>query len=89
MNNSITGKTFLYGLGTGLALMYFFDPNKGAQRRSLLRDKIVALTNDARESLNKTATDLSNRAYGVIAETSKAITGKPIDESRRTANQGF
>ena len=72
---------FLAGVGTGAALMYFLDPDRGGRRRALIRDKAVGLTNDARQALNATSQDLSNRAYGVYAETSKAVTGKPIDET--------
>ena len=72
---------FLAGVGTGAALMYFLDPDRGGRRRALVRDKAVGLTNDAREAISATSADLSNRAYGVYAQTSKAITGKPIDEA--------
>jgi hypothetical protein len=72
---------FLAGVGTGAALMYFLDPDRGGRRRALIRDKAVGLTNDARQAINAASEDLSNRAYGVYAETSKAVTGKPIDET--------
>jgi hypothetical protein len=75
---------FLAGVGTGAALMYFLDPDRGGRRRALIRDKAVGLTNDARGAINAASEDLSNRAYGVYAETSKAVTGKPIDETSAT-----
>ena len=84
MNNNETIAAFLCGLGTGAALMYFLDPNRGRRRRALVRDKAVALSNDASEAISGTAEDLSNTAYGIMAETNKAITGKPIDENRST-----
>ena len=77
---------FLCGVGTGAALMYFLDPDRGGRRRALVRDKAVGLTNDARKALNAASEDLSNRAYGVYAETAKAVTGKPIDESNVTGH---
>lgn len=77
---------FLAGVGTGAALMYFLDPDRGGRRRALLRDKAIGLTTDAREAISAKSEDLSNRAYGVYAETSKAITGKPIDEPSATFN---
>lgn len=80
MNNNDKILMFLIGLGTGAALMYFFDPDRGAGRRSLVRDQAVGLTNDAREAISTTAEDLSNRAYGAAAETTKAVTGTPLDE---------
>lgn len=72
---------FLAGVGTGVALMYFLDPDRGRRRRALLRDKAVGLGNDARQTINAATEDLSNRAYGVYAQTSKAVTGKAIDET--------
>lgn len=80
MRNNETIVAFLGGIGTGAALMYFLDPDRGARRRSLMRDQAVGLKNDARETISKTAQDLSNRAYGVVAETTKAVTGTLIDE---------
>jgi hypothetical protein len=77
---------FLCGVGTGAALMYFLDPDRGGRRRALVRDKAVGLTNDARDALNAASEDLSNRAYGVYAQTAKAVTGKPIDESSATGH---
>ncbi len=73
--------------GAGAAAMYLLDPQKGARRRSLIRDKAVGLSNDAREAISDTTRDLSNRAYGLIAETTKAITGTPIDELDTAENQ--
>jgi hypothetical protein len=72
---------FLAGVGTGVALMYFLDPDRGRRRRALLRDKAVGLGNDARQTINAATEDLSNRAYGVYAKTSKAVTGHAIDET--------
>ncbi len=77
---------FLLGLGAGAALMYFLDPVGGGRRRALVKDKAVGLTNDAREAINAGAEDLSNRAYGLYAETGKAVTGKPVDESGGSTN---
>ena len=81
MKNTVELVGFLVGLGTGVALMYFLDPEKGRRRRTLMRDKAVALSNDASEAIDKTSRDLSNRAYGVMAEATQAVTGKPIDET--------
>jgi len=69
MNN----KTAIVGaVGLGAALMYFFDPDRGKRRRTLVRDKVEAAGNKVSEYAEKTSRDIQNRAYGVIAET-KAI----------------
>ena len=80
MNTSLL--MFLAGVGTGAALMYFMDPDRGRSRRALVRDQAVGLTNDAREAINATTEDLSNRAYGIYAETRKAVTGSAVPSNQ-------
>lgn len=55
--------------------MYFLDPERGRTRRALVGDQLTALTNDAQDALGKASRDLSNRAFGLYAETRKAVTG--------------
>lgn len=74
---------FLAGIGTGVALMYFIDPDRGRARRSLVGDKFTGLTNNAQNAIGKTSRDLSNRAQGLYAETRKAVTG-----STESSDQG-
>jgi len=63
------GWTLLVGMGLGASLMYILDPDKGARRRALLRDKLVAFSNDAADAVASKSRHLRNRAQGVIAET--------------------
>ena len=37
--DTLPGITLLAGFGTGIALMYFFDPERGRRRRTMLRDR--------------------------------------------------
>lgn len=67
------GLTLLAGMVIGATLMYLLDPEQGGRRRALLRDKFIALSNDATDTLGKTSRDLRNRARGVIAETTNAL----------------
>jgi hypothetical protein len=76
MNSSFL--MFLAGLGTGATLMYFLDPDGGRRRRALMKDQAVELAHDAGEAINATTEDLSNRAYGLYAETQKAVTGNAV-----------
>src|SRR5215217_2313216 len=64
-----TGLTLLYGIGVGAALMYILDPDRGARRRALLRDKCVRASNKTQEYVGKMSRDLGNRAQGLAAET--------------------
>src|SRR5215217_5134668 len=64
-----TGLTLLYGIGIGATLMYILDPDRGARRRALLRDKCARASNKTQEYAGKISRDLGNRAQGLVAET--------------------
>ena len=60
---------FFTGLGLGAGVMFLLDPDRGKRRRALIRDQAVHLSHTSKDTLEKTARDLRNRATGVIAET--------------------
>lgn len=66
----------LGGIGIGATLMYLFDPNGGNRRRALIRDKAVALKNDAGEVISGRAKDLSNRAKGLMHEAKSTFSSE-------------
>jgi CBS domain-containing protein len=78
--------TFLAGLGSGAALMYFLDPERGRRRRALVSDQVTSLANDAQDMIGKTQRDLTNRAQGLWHETKKAVIGdaKSSDNDEQT-----
>jgi uncharacterized membrane protein len=53
--------------GIGAALMYFLDPDRGARRRALVRDKVVHAAHVTGDSASATRRDIANRTRGVIA----------------------
>jgi hypothetical protein len=65
----------LGGLTTGLAVMYFLDPDRGRRRRALLRDRLTKWTRTGRERAADTAKDFRNRTVGVMNEAQKAVRG--------------
>jgi hypothetical protein len=67
------GITLLAGFGTGIALMYFLDPERGRARRNMLRDKVMAFGRQASKTAGGTAKDLGNRAQGAIVEARKQV----------------
>lgn len=73
----------LSGAGIGAALMYLFDPQDGNRRRALIRDKAVALKNDAEQAISGKAEDLSNRARGLMHEAKSVFTS---EENRNASN---
>ena len=65
--------SFIAGIGSGAAAMYFLDPDRGRRRRALIEDKVLHLKNEAGKTLGKKQRHLHNRAKGVWAETKKAV----------------
>lgn len=57
--------TFLGGLGLGAGLMYALDPDRGARRRALVRDKVVSGLKSQGDMLGKGARDIKHRAGGL------------------------
>ena len=58
----------LAGVGVGLGLMYLLDPERGARRRALIRDKAIGTKNDITEMAEKKATHMRNKAQGLLHE---------------------
>lgn len=73
--NVMPGIALLAGLGGGLAVMYFFDPEQGRRRRVLLRDQVNKWTRVGRERLSGRAEDLRNRTIGLTHEARSALGG--------------
>ncbi len=67
--------TFLTGAGLGAGLMYFFDPQAGRRRRTLLRDKGIRLGHKAQAAADVVARDMSNRAHGLAAGDLSVLAG--------------
>jgi len=74
----------LSGIGVGAALMYLYDPQGGNQRRALIRDKAVGLTNDAKLAISGKAEDLSNRARGLMHEAKSLVTASGDNAESQT-----
>jgi hypothetical protein len=55
----------LGGVGIGSGLMYFFDPDVGRRRRSLVRDQFVRSSHELQCGLDKALRDMQHRAPGV------------------------
>lgn len=59
---------FITGLLLGVGLAYLLDPERGARRRALARDKATSAGKKLAENLEATTRDLRNRASGRAAE---------------------
>jgi hypothetical protein len=57
----------LMGAGIGAAAMFLLDPDRGARRRALVRDKATLISRKTRDGADATARDIANRARGLTA----------------------
>lgn len=63
----------LASTGLGAALMYYFDPDRGTRRRSMMRDRVNRARSRARRSADAAMKDVTNRARGTFAELCSAV----------------
>ena len=56
------------GVVAGAGAMYLLDPDRGARRRSLLRDQGIHVGHKLGDGLAATARDARNRTLGAAAE---------------------
>jgi hypothetical protein len=59
--------SFLAGTAIGAGLMFLLDPDRGARRRALARDRILSAGRHAGEDVGAKARHLRNRARGLVA----------------------
>src|SRR5919106_5977147 len=85
-------KTLLTTIGLGAGVMYFMDPQQGARRRAMVRDKANRFVNNLDESIEKALEDTRNRTRGVLSEMTAKLgdQGAPdwILEERVRSNLG-
>jgi hypothetical protein len=65
----------------GAAAMYFLDPDRGARRRALVRDKAIWAARKTRDGAAAVSCDLQNRAIGAVSEVRGLFDRAPADDS--------
>jgi len=65
--------SLLLGVGLGVGLMYLLDPDRGAQRRSWMKDKAVHWQHQIKDVSAKTSRDVAQRTRGLVARTRLAF----------------
>jgi uncharacterized membrane protein len=70
----------LTGLGIGLGLMYFLDPERGRRRRALVRDQLAHGARITRDAAGATRRDMAHRAYATAAELRGRFSRGPVDD---------
>jgi hypothetical protein len=64
---------FLRGAGVGAGIMFFWDPDRGRRRRSLVRDQLIHGICQTRKTADLVRRDAGNRLSGVAAEVRGAL----------------
>jgi osmotically-inducible protein OsmY len=70
--------TLLGGVGIGAALMYLFDPKRGARRRHMVADQMSSAARTGQEQLRKAAETAKNHAWGTVLE----LRGRLLEAAR-------
>jgi hypothetical protein len=71
---------WLGGAGIGATIMFFLDPDRGARRRSLVRDRFVHAGHSLGEGVGTTSRDVRNRARGAAAVTRRRLAHEEADD---------
>jgi uncharacterized membrane protein len=70
----------LTGLGLGVGLMYFLDPDRGRRRRALVRNKVAHTLHVSADAAGTTGRDVAHRAAGTAAKVRGALRRRPVDD---------
>lgn len=73
-------RALLTGLGLGVGLMYFMDPERGRRRRAMVRDRIAHTTRTSAGTVSGVCTDLAHRSAGVVARVRRLVRKEPVDD---------
>jgi uncharacterized membrane protein/osmotically-inducible protein OsmY len=68
------------GLLAGAGLMFLLDPDRGARRRALLRDRAVSVRHRLAEGAEAAGRDLRNRAKGTAAQARSRFRREMVDD---------
>jgi len=71
-------------LALGVGAMYFLDPNDGARRRSVFRDKFLSAFGRMATSLERQGRNIWNRANGMIHDTRSSFSNEQVDDNTLT-----
>ena len=73
-------RAMLTGVGLGIGLMYFMDPERGRRRRAFVRDKIAHTTRVSTDALGAVCRDLSHRTAGFMSRVRGVLRRRPVDD---------
>lgn len=71
----------LGGLAVGAHLMYMLDPDRGARRRAMARDRATWALHKLQDTLDRSLRDFRNRAQGAAAEVVSTFAPEYADDT--------
>lgn len=74
--------SLMLGMLVGGIATFLFDPDRGAYRRSLVRDQLVHFGRGSEDSTESTARDLRNRMQGTVAEAKSQLEEMGVTTNR-------
>jgi hypothetical protein len=78
-------RTLLSGIAIGAAAALVLDPDRGARRRALLRDKAIRASRVTGEVFDMTFHDFAHRGHGIAAEARGWMSHRHVDDTRLRA----
>lgn len=79
------GAFLALGAGAGAGLMYLLDPNRGAYRRAVIREKTLSSVNGVKKGFVHKGQDLANRATGMVAEARGVFVCEDVPDQKLEA----
>ena len=76
--SSIPISGLLASAALGAGVMYALDPDRGARRRALARDRVVHMSSVSRKAGRSTARDVGNRTKGLLHEVTRLFRDKRV-----------
>lgn len=71
----------LTGLGLGVGLMYFLDPERGRRRRARARDRLARAAHVGSDAMGTTSRDVAHRTTGLAARLRGLLrSGRRVDD---------
>lgn len=78
----MSGKdSYIKGILAGASLMYLFDPDRGARRRGLVRDRFVHANRKLENGLEAAARDARNRSLGALAKARRRFSSDDASDA--------
>lgn len=74
MNSKIkSAAAILGGIGAGATIMYLMDPDRGARRRELIRDKASSTVNDAKDAVVERSKYIKDTAQDLLHDAGELV----------------